>query len=151
MVKDRVNVAGSIGTAVHERVIEAAADQSQFWGESASPQFEVDGWDVVCMFTYWGRATGKIGSQYDLGEPEKISEFEGNFESEHRVLIELKPMMSDDYPTVMRQIMSRPSKLDGHRFLVVRQVSFQHVTWEQVQAIFETASITALLESDIAP
>jgi len=68
-----------------------------------------------------------------------------------RVVIELKPDLGDDYPSVLRQMQRYPvSKKGGERkLLIVRRARFTTVSYEQVKAFFKTADITLLMEWEL--
>jgi len=68
-----------------------------------------------------------------------------------RVLIELKPDLGDDYPSVLRQMQRYPadSKRSDRKLLIVRRARFTTVSYEQVQAFFRTADITLLMEWEL--
>ena len=67
-----------------------------------------------------------------------------------RILVELKPDLGDDFPTVLRQV-TRYDHHDwqGRRCVIVRRHDFEGVTWEQVVSIFEASQITLLHEADL--
>jgi hypothetical protein len=64
------------------------------------------------------------------------------------IYVELKPDLGDDFPTVLRQVKGYPCN-GWRRCVVVRRHQFQHVTWEQVAAIFKTSRIRLIHESDL--
>jgi len=72
------------------------------------------------------------------------------------ICVELKPDLGDDYPAVLRQVISqRRARARGtygsfRWCVVVRRHTFQHVTWEQVQQIYSASAVTLLAESDLA-
>jgi hypothetical protein len=68
------------------------------------------------------------------------------------ILVELKPDLGDDFPSVLRQVKGYPHDHgDKTRCVVVRRYSFQHVTWEDVHRIFAASNIHLINESQVAP
>ena len=95
----------------------------------SSTNFEVRGWDVVVSL--WTP---------EDDYPDRLS---------NDVLVELKPDLGDDFPTVLRQIKSRPYAPFGIRVVVVRRASFRSVTWGQVQRMYKTSGIQLAMEAEI--
>ena len=63
------------------------------------------------------------------------------------VLVECKPDLGDDFPTVLRQV-TKYERGDGSKAcVVVRRASFEKVTWDQVVAIFGASNVVLLRES----
>jgi hypothetical protein len=54
-------------------------------------------------------------------------------------LVECKPLLGDDYPAVLRQVL--PRQTHGWRAVVVRRYQFERVGWEQVREIFRGSLI----------
>lgn len=73
--------------------------------------------------------------------------FDSSWEGVARV--ELKPDLSDDFPTVLRQVLSYDRGGLDRACVVVRRASFERVTWEQVEAMFAASRIVLLRESDL--
>ncbi|MGI9505237.1 MAG: hypothetical protein ACR2RE_19530, partial [Geminicoccaceae bacterium] len=66
----------------------------------------------------------------------------------HDILVEIKPNLSDDFPSVLRQIKARrPS--GGVKILFIRSFSFEKVTLDQVREIFAASGIRIVLEKDV--
>jgi len=74
--------------------------------------------------------------------------YDSNWEGVARV--ELKPDLSDDFPTVLRQVLSYDRGGLDRACVVVRRASFERVTWEQVEAMFAASRIVLIRESDLA-
>jgi hypothetical protein len=66
------------------------------------------------------------------------------------VRLELKPDLGDDFPSVLRQVVSHEVETGDRRCVLVRRHSFEHVTWEQVKEIFSTAAIALISEADLS-
>ena len=101
-----------------------------------------------CISTCYWRDGGELTEDQRkwLKQPEHFyqSHYQGKF------LVELKPDLGDDYPSVLRQVKGYPGDdYDDKRCVVVRRHAFQHVTWEQVQKIFATSQVTLIAETDI--
>jgi hypothetical protein len=60
------------------------------------------------------------------------------------ISIEIKPCLSDDYPAILRQMMS-----NGAKYLFTKSYSGTGATIEQVRKIFSTADKVIVLQSDI--
>lgn len=70
-----------------------------------------------------------------------------------RVYIEIKPLMDDDYPNVLRQV-KKQQKLTGRSgtkyfILFVGKYSSQHTTKEQIIKIFKQSDIKLVFVSDL--
>lgn len=157
IVKERLCPCHNASYFSGQEIVRAEFLKESLKGSSSTPSFEDRGWDVSCGLRIEGKLdvwlAQKRGPLLDeKGEEEAPVVRERQwFETHETALLELKPTLSDDYPTVLREMKARHRDDDDYLFLIVREASFQHVSWEQVKAIFETADITALLESEIAP
>lgn len=67
-----------------------------------------------------------------------------------RVLVECKPDLGDDFPTVLRQVTRYERDRDDRACVIARRASFEKVTWEQVAAIFAASQVRLLHEAQIA-
>lgn len=72
------------------------------------------------------------------------------------LLVELKPDLGDDYPTVLRTVQNRkagirigPDGKDTYKCVVARRHGFEGVNWKQVQRIFAAQHIDLIAESDV--
>ena len=63
------------------------------------------------------------------------------------VAVELKPVVGDDYPSVLRQVLKRLDAGRGgnHNVVLADQVDFSTVTLDQVQRIFSSQGVTTLM------
>ncbi len=66
-------------------------------------------------------------------------------------LIEIKPDLGDDFPTVLRQILRYPRTGSDRACVIVRRNRFTTVTWDQVEAMFAAQNIKLIKESDLNP
>lgn len=64
-------------------------------------------------------------------------------------LVELKPDLSDDFPSVLRQVLRYEHSGSDRPCVVVRRASFEHVTWDQVVTMFSESGIRLIMESEI--
>lgn len=139
-------------------------------------KFEDQGWDVafeirpasyvawldaaaygkpyIELLESWGMAKLAAKTKARLRESHAtldVSIYEPNTARRPRVVIELKPDLGDDYPSVLRQIQRYPvSKKGGDRkLLIVRRARFTTVSYEQVKAFFKSADITLLMEWEL--
>jgi hypothetical protein len=71
--------------------------------------------------------------------------------SYERFLVECKPSMGDDYPSVLRQVLKYQYESDDKRCVVVRRAQFTSVTWEQVVKIFAASGIALVREPVVMP
>ena len=63
------------------------------------------------------------------------------------IMVELKPDLGDDFPSVLRQVLRYGG--DGDRCVIARRHQFTSVKWEQVVTIFRESGVTLLHESDL--
>jgi len=165
-------------------------------------KFEESGWDVafdILPASYVAFIDAKDGQAYvdflDSVKKHKLAElnrnrlkahhgtldvavYEPNKAKRPRVLVELKPDLGDDYPSVLRQIQRypggenesfaetgrvrgrsrRPLQFKGGRevapsrdrkILIARRARFTTVTLEQVRAFFASASVELILEHEL--
>lgn len=81
----------------------------------------------------WG---GNLGRVFDASWPPQI-------------LVELKPDLGDDFPSVLRQVLRYPHKYDDRRCVIVRRHRFEQVTWDQVKQVFAASHITLIDEAEL--
>jgi len=67
-----------------------------------------------------------------------------------RILVECKPDLGDDFPSVLRQMKSYDWESDSRPVLLVRRYGFERVTWDQVVKMFAESKIKVLLESEVS-
>lgn len=71
------------------------------------------------------------------------------------IAVECKPILGDDFPTVLRQVLHYPVESRGRRTytrcVIVRHAEFTSVTWDQVVAMFQASGIILVLEAELAP
>jgi hypothetical protein len=77
-----------------------------------------------------------------LDEDERVYQPSGR-----QLHVECKPDLGDDFPAVLRQVL----RYDGgdhldRRVVVARRHGFEHVTWEQAQAMFGSSGIALVAE-----
>jgi len=166
-------------------------------------KFEESGWDVafdILPASYVAFLDAKDGQSYvellESWNKPKLAElnrnrlkanhgtldvavYEPNKARRPRVLVELKPDLGDDYPSVLRQIQRYPGGenesfaetgrvrgrsrrplqfRDGRevapsrdrKILIARRARFTTVTLEQVRAFFASASVELILEHELA-
>lgn len=90
-----------------------------------------------------------------------LHQYESGPDMRH-VLVECKPDLGDDYPTVLRQVQRQSTRtrhgsygyrdtytIGGTKVVVVRRARFESVTWEQVQSIFDRAGFEIITEAEI--
>lgn len=82
----------------------------------------------------YGREVGRI---FDAPWPPKI-------------LVELKPDLGDDFPSVLRQVLRYPHKYGDRRCVIARRYRFEQVTWDQVKKVFAASDITLIDETELA-
>lgn len=115
--------------------------------------FEVNGWDVLCQFRYqWLIDT--TDERWVFNEEKQCNEFRSKFGEptigEINVFVELKPIISDDFPAVMRQVKSR--RIDSSCKPIVLCDSFdQHsaVPFDSVRKMFLSSGILLIQSSEI--
>jgi len=182
-----------LGCVVHEK-------ESQL--RVSAVKFEESGWDVafdILPASYVAWLDAARGKDYvelleGWGKPKLAESNRGKLKAHHgtldvavyepnsfrrpRVLVELKPDLGDDYPSVLRQIQrypggenesfaetgrvrrssgrgaqgSRGSKAGAPRelkVLIVRRARFSTVSFEQVKAFFASANVLFILESEL--
>lgn len=142
----------------------------------SSVGFEEDGWDVVfdilpasyvswvdskphgkdyvALLESWGKSQLAARNRARLKELKgslDVAIYEPNGARRPRVLIELKPELGDDYPSVLRQIKRYPERNPGkdRKLLIVRRASFTTVSFEQVKAFFATADVLLIREWEL--
>ena len=139
-------------------------------------RFEDQGWDVsfeirpasyaawldaasygklyIELLEGWGMAKLALKMRNRLRESHAtldVAVYEPNTARRPRVVIELKPDLGDDYPSVLRQMQRYPTspKLKERKLLIVRRARFTTVSFEQVKAFFKSADITLLMEWEL--
>lgn len=160
-----------------EEFVEGIKKQNSLCG-MADVEFEVKGWDVVILAkigvsrphslpllacpgwdirvnTRWGKLTS---DEMDIARRVcSLDPFTRAEESRISFRIELKPCIGDDYPSVLRQILSRgvdEYSLNGYRdvfggvFLIYKDFTATSVTEEEVKSIFQRSGIKAIRESE---
>jgi len=91
-------------------------------------------WEGYYMADWIMRAT-KDHQEFSAGWPSIIT-------------VECKPMLGDDYPSVLRQVQRYPR--EGPRAcVVVRRFACESVGWDQVASIFATSGIDLVREEDV--
>lgn len=66
------------------------------------------------------------------------------------VLVEAKPLIGDDFPSVIRQVKATPSEGDSlRRCVIVAKVEPTNLTLTQVQRQFELAGVSLVIEADL--
>lgn len=103
--------------------------------------FEVGGWDVVFLPSggYIISIDSPKGCEHSSSY--MLSSEIGN------VYVEAKPVVGDDYPTVLRQITGY--KRDGRAVLLIDQFDARGATLEQVRKIFSSRGISIVMLSDV--
>ena len=100
-------------------------------GSIGPREFERDNWDVVFSVELHG----------------------DDFTRWHKLYVECKPTMSDDYPAVLRQVQRRVPehafRRDGIYIVLVGDSKFQFVTWAQVRDIFAASKIQLVAADDV--
>lgn len=80
---------------------------------------------------------------------------EGSADTGIELLVELKPSLGDDFPTVLREIKTHIQFAGKRKFekpraiLIVGAYAGEGASWDQVKDIFRASGITAVLESEI--
>lgn len=108
-----------------------------------SLQFEDEGADVrylvVCGFSVEARVPGNERS-YGLLNPPSI----GRYHEGEAFRVEVKPIVGDDYPAVLRAMKAVKSKQ-----LLVGEYCGAGATWDEVVRVFKLSGITAVLLDDV--
>jgi hypothetical protein len=99
--------------------------------------FEVDGWDVVI------RASG--GLPLPTAGGYRLPEGYGDA----IVLVELKPTLGDDYPTVLRQVIKRRERRPNRCLVLADRAEFAGVSLAQVRDIFGSQDVTLRLTAEL--
>lgn len=132
--------------------------------------FEERGWDVVLAVvsqetSLWAKdvnmelSPGDRGSSRCYRDPlskeieERFWDFtDVRYAPRYTLCLELKPLLGDDYPTVLRQMKRNLRRIDSscyNALLVVRSYSFEQVSLEQVRKLFASEDINLVLESEL--
>lgn len=68
---------------------------------------------------------------------------------DHRIGVELKPDLGDDFPAVLRQVLRYENHHGDGRGVIVRRHQFTTVTWDQVKEMFASSGVTLIAESEL--
>ena len=109
-------------------------------------EFENGNWDVRCSFTAGPKNTSADRSAY-------LHEYGGYY------LVELKPIIGDDYPSVLRKVKQRANPRDewgiviqgGTRVVICDRFESTVATLGQVKQLFEKSDVKFLQWSEIEP
>ena len=77
-----------------------------------------------------------------------------DYVNSYRTYIELKPSISEDYPSVLRKVKSRIGFLVrgeeiGHKVVITREITATTATIEEIKKMFEMSGVRLLLLSEI--
>ncbi len=81
---------------------------------------------------------------------------EGSADTGTALLVELKPSLGDDFPTVLREIKTHIQFAGKHKYerpravLIVGTYAGEGATWDQAKGIFQASGITTVFESEIS-
>lgn len=113
-------------------------------GLSATRVFEEKGVDVKFEIHYGIYLESREGCYGDIKQLLK-SQYGDRFFSYDLIFpIEIKPILSDDFPSVLRQMKANDSK-----YLFVSEYSGMGATLDQVRQIFDESDIRLLLEDEV--
>lgn len=105
--------------------------------EISPAQFELNAIDVYFTYTY----------------PRYYKNLEGQIEQymdEKGVSIEIKPTLSDDYPSILRNGIGTPKGGSlGHKVLIVGDFSSDAIDFDQLKAIFASRGILVIKFSEL--
>jgi hypothetical protein len=105
-------------------------------------KFEVRGWDVVVHASYWASGNYKTGYR----NPDRFSDTGEDIEWSIESLIELKPSMGEDFPSVLRQVKSRKTPYSGGTSCVlIDEFVAESVSFEMVQKMFLSSDVDLLM------
>jgi hypothetical protein len=99
-----------------------------------------------CADCHWAVVPAAPGDREWLQDDHWFSRTHGGV-----VRAELKPDLGDDYPSVLRQVLSYKAGHYDKRCVVARRHAFEHVTWDQVCQIFAASGILLLSEGEVDP
>lgn len=90
--------------------------------------------------------------EIDKGQFQSCLRSDGQYierEARKTAHVELKPDLGDDYPAVLRQVLSYKTTPYGRRCVVARRHRFEYVSWEQVRKMFRASEVYLISESEI--
>jgi hypothetical protein len=109
--------------------------------------FEHNGWDVVIPWRVQANFQLKIISGKHRMDCSTFGNLYDDAEHSGRIYVECKPSISDDYPSVMRQVL-KYSGDGGIKVVVARSISSMSVPLESIRQIFRRSGIHLILESE---
>ena len=159
-------VSKELGAPIQERELALGVSAVKFEDQGWDVSFEIRpasyvawlsaerGKEYIELLDRWGMGAMATKTRERLRASHAtldVAVYEPNTARRPRVLIELKPDLGDDYPSVLRQIQRYPTspKARERKLLIVRRARFTTVSFEQVKAFFKTADITLLMEWEL--
>ena len=106
--------------------------------------FEVSGWDVYLKFNGGIIYTREA---YALPSADVNTYYKSFGPHGSAIMIECKPLVGDDYPTILRQIQRYPGW--GDKVLLLEVFDARGATFEQVKEIFSCSKIKLVLLNEI--
>jgi hypothetical protein len=168
--QDDVSKALAVLTSLRSEDQPVRLDETSFKVEAT--RFQVNGWDVVVAFAghvkilRYGRSWAEVG-YYSYSFPREykyLGELGWHYPVRQHVghprnlYVECKPLVGDDYPSVLRQIQTYRFEYDNARgnyvsgpkvLLLVDRFQAQGATLEQVKKIFASSGITIVMLADL--
>lgn len=116
-------------------------------------QFEVKGWDVFCEFRYQFLQNSTY-ERWVFNEKTQQNEYRSTYgetySSSIGIFVELKPVISDDFPAVMRQVKNRSLSSEFNQIVLCDSFD-QHsaVPFDSVRKMFLSSGILLIQSSEI--
>jgi len=107
-------------------------------------EFEVRGWDVVIRTNYWACGPYKEGYRKPSNTPH-FFDTDKSIDWNGSLLVELKPTMGEDFPSVLRQVKSRKMPYSGETSCVlIDEFVAESVSFEMVRKMFLSSDVELL-------